>query len=179
MAFLFMAFTACQKEDERPAGLKPVVKSDSLSAVVSVNSPGTYLATKGTLKINVGDSTYTFDAAIDSVAFVAVELDSTQYFGITAINKEHTLSFGISSAGIARPDTNATVAGTQLLLSSDEKGTIQYTLPKYVSPGDVGKLYLVKFQQDSTLSRGTFYTTLATKGKSTHQRATGTFNLMK
>ncbi len=160
-------------------GLKQVVKTDSVSTAVNLNGPGTFLATKGMLKINVGDSTYTFDAATDSIAFVSVELDSNRYFGITAINKAHTLSFGISSAGVARPDTNAIIAGTQLLFNTDSKGTVQYTLAKNISIADVGKIYLLKFQQDSTLTRGTFHTTLAVKGKSTYQRATGTFNLLK
>ena len=159
-------------------GLKQVVKPDSISSAVNANGPGAFLATKGSLNINVGDSTFTFDAAIDSIAFVNVELDSNQYFGITAINKAHTLSFGISSAGVARADTNAAIAGTQLLLNHD-KGAMQYTLAKNISLADVGKIYLIKFQQDSTLTRGTFYTTLAVKGKTTYQRATGTFNLLK
>ncbi len=160
-------------------GLKQVVKSDSVNTIADLNGPGTFLATKGTLKINVGNSTYTFDATKDSIAFVSVELDSNRYFGITAINKAHTLSFGISSAGVAHADTNATIAGTQLLFNTDDKGTVQYTLAKNISVADVGKIYLLKFQQDSTLTRGTFYTTLAVKGKSTYQRATGTFNLLK
>src|SRR5437868_1564894 len=101
IVFLFLllaAFSACQKEDEVPIGLKAGLKNDSVNRAINLNSPGTFLAAKGLLKITVEDSTYIFDAAKDSIAFVSVGLDSNKYFGITAINKAHTISFGISSA---------------------------------------------------------------------------------
>jgi len=177
--FLFLllaAFAACQKEDEKPMGLKAVSKNDSLSAAVNLDGPGTFLAAKGLLKITVEDSTYIFDAATDSIAFVSIDLDSNKYFGITAINKAHTISFGISSAGIARADTNSTIAGTQLLFSNDDNRAVQYTLSKYAR--DMGKINLIKFQQDSTLTKGAFYTILSRQGRpSSFYKTTGTFDL--
>ena len=182
IVFLFLllaAFTACQKEDEKPMGAsKTATENELLSNGIDVNGPGTFLAIKGLLKITVEDSTYIFDAAKDSVAFVSVALDSTRYFGITAINKDHTVSFGISSAGVARADTNSTIAGTQLLFSNDD-GAVQYTLSKYISTHDMGKIDLVKFKQDSTLSKGTFSTILSRKDKpSSYYKTTGTFYLL-
>lgn len=167
IVFLFLllaAFTACQKEDEKPVGLK-AGKNDSISAAINLDAPGTLLAVNGILKITVEDSTYIFDAAKDSIAFVSVDLDSNKYFGITAINKAHTVSFGISSAGVARADTNSIIAGSQLLFSDDDGRAVQYTLSKYISARDMGKINLVKFQQDSTLTKGTFYTILSRQGK--------------
>ena len=181
IVFLFLllaAFSACQKEDEIPVGLKAGSKNDSISAAINVDAPGTFLAVNGLLKITVEDSTYIFDAAKDSIAFVSVDLDSSKYFGITAINKAHTVSFGISSAGIARADTNSVIAGTQLLVNDDDIPSVQYTLSKYISTRDIGKINLIKFQQDSTLTKGTFYTILSRQGKpSSFYKTTGTFDL--
>lgn len=181
IVFLFLllaAFSACQKEDEVPMGLKTGAKNDSLSAAINLNGPGTFLAVKGLLKINIEDSTYIFDAATDSIAFVSVDLDSNRYFGITAINKAHTVSFGISSAGVARADTNSVIAGSQLLFNGDDRPAVQYTLSKYISLRDMGKINLIKFQQDSTLTKGTFYTILSRQGKtSSFYKTTGTFDL--
>jgi len=181
LVFLFLllaAFTACQKEDEKPAGLRGGSKNDSLSAAINIDAPGTFLAVKGLLKITVEDSTYIFNAAEDSIAFVSVDLDSTKYFGITAINKAHTVSFGISSAGTAKTDTNTVIAGSQLLFSDEDNAAVQYTLSKYISTRDMGKINLIKFQQDSTLTKGTFYTILSRQGKpSSYYKTTGTFDL--
>ena len=180
IVFLFLllaAFTACQKEDEKPVGLK-AGKNDSISAAINLAAPGTLLAVNGILKITVEDSTYIFDAAKDSIAFVSVDLDSNKYFGITAINKAHTVSFGISSEGVARADTNSVIAGSQLLFSDDDGRAVQYTLSKYISARDMGKINLIKFQQDSTLTKGTFYTILSRQGKpSSFYKTTGTFDL--
>ncbi len=178
LLLLLAAFTACQKEDGKPIGLKADAKSDSISAAINLGAPGTLLAVKGLLKITVEDSTYVFDAATDSIAFVSVDVDSNKYFGITAINKAHTVSFGISSAGVARADTNSVIAGSQLLFSDDDHPATQYTLPKYISVRDMGKINLIKFQQDSTLTKGTFYTILSRQGKpSSYYTTTGTFDL--
>lgn len=180
LGLLLAAFSACQKEDEKPMGaFKAGLKNDSLSASINVNAPGTFLAVKGILKISIEDSTFVFDAAKDSIAFVSIALDSSRYFGITAINKDHTVSFGISSAGIARADTNTAIAGSQLLFSDDDNTAVQYTLSKYLSARDMGKINLVKFQQDSTLTKGTFYTILSRQGKpSSYYKTTGTFDLL-
>ncbi len=58
IVFLFLllaAFTACQKEDEKPIGLKAGLKSDSLGTAINLDAPGTFLAAKGLLKITVED----------------------------------------------------------------------------------------------------------------------------
>ena len=93
---------------------KSTLNSDSTKASSFVTSPGNFLAISGTLKIKINDSAYTFDAATDSIAFVNVRVDgSNQYFGITAINKEHNMSFGISSEGFVFSNINRSIAGSQ------------------------------------------------------------------
>ena len=106
------------------------------SAALALNSPDNYLAVKGTLKIFLPDSTYTFDASRDSIAFVNVSSGDKKYFGNTAINKEHSMSFGISSAGNAVTNANSPVAGSQLLLSRINKPNTEYTLPQNVASMD-------------------------------------------
>jgi uncharacterized protein YdeI (BOF family) len=106
------AIISCRKDETTNLMLeKAVVKADT------VNSPGNFLAIKGTLSIKVGDTTYMFDAAKDSIAFINVNIDSNKYYGITAINKAHTMSFGISSPGLAASNQINTIAGSQLLFS--------------------------------------------------------------
>ena len=96
--FIFIALLlsgmviSCQKDETAKGDTS--TKADSTSI-----SPDNYLAASGTLTVTVGDSTYRFDAAKDSVAFVNVHSGDSSYFGITAINKAHNMSFGISSAG--------------------------------------------------------------------------------
>lgn len=166
---------SCQKDNQDMVTTSSKTDSSTLIA----NMPGNYLAVKGTLKISLPDSTYTFDASKDSVAFVNMSSGDTQYFGITAINKEHSMSFGISSAGNAAKNVNSPVAGTQLLLSRVNKPNVEYTLPQNVDSLDFGKITLTAYKQDSVLAKGTFYTFLTPDSKTGQPayKVKGTFSL--
>jgi len=128
---------SCQKDDDMK-DVSAAVKIDS-----TLNASGNYLAVKGSLKITIQDSTYIFDAARDSIAFVNVHSGDSQYFGITAINKEHNMSFGISSAGSAASNANTNVAGSQFLLSSGINPNIEYALTPNAASQDFGKISLI------------------------------------
>jgi hypothetical protein len=166
---------SCQKDNQDMVTTS--TKADS--STLTLNTPGNYLAVKGTLKISLPDSTYTFDAAKDSIAFVNVSAGDTQYFGITAINKAHNMSFGISSAGNATANVNSPVAGTQLLLSRVNKPNVEYTLPQNVTSEDFGKINLTAYKKDSVLAKGTFYTFLTPNSKTGQPayKVKGTFSL--
>ena len=87
LLLILVTISSCQK-DENVKGMdsnKSIAAADSVSNL-SVNTPGNFLAGSGTLKITIEDSTYTFDAAKDSVAFINVRSGDSKYFGITAIN---------------------------------------------------------------------------------------------
>jgi hypothetical protein len=174
---LAVMFYSCQKDSQDVVASTPQAKTDT--ATVTLNTPGNDLALKGTLKISLPDSTYTFDASRDSIAFVNVNSGNTQYFGITAINKEHSMSFGISSAGSAVSNSNSPVAGSQLLLSRVNKPNLAYTLPQSIASKDFGKISLTAYKQDSLLAKGTFYTFLTTgiNGDTTTRKVKGTFSL--
>lgn len=181
LAFVLLSlfFTACQKEQDITAVNKAGSKKDSVNSNIALSNPGNFLATSGSVTIKVDDSTYVFDATKDSVAFVNIKVDSAKYFGIAAINKAHTLSFGVSSQGAVAADVNNPVAGIQLLLNQGDKTGIQYTLPKNVGAAQSGKLNITRYMQDSTLAQGTFYTILSkqTEQGLNYHRATGTFKL--
>ena len=169
---------SCQKDNQdMVAATTSQLKTDS--STVTLNTPGNDLAVKGTLKISLPDSTYVFDASRDSIAFINVSSGNTQYFGITAINAAHNMSFGISSAGSAAANSNSAVAGGQLLLSRVNGPNLTYTLPQNVASHDFGKISLTAYKQDSLLARGTFYTFLTTsdKGDTTVRKVKGTFSL--
>jgi len=166
---------SCQKDQDDVAVQSSAAKTDTS---LTLAGPGNYLALKGTLKITIEDSTYTFDAAVDSIAFVNVRSGNGQYFGITAINKAHSMSFGISSSGYAATNLVSPVAGGQFLLSEADKPNTEYALPKLVSSGDFGKISIITFKQDSVLAKGTFYTFLSKDDKpGTASKVKGTFNL--
>lgn len=168
--------SSCQK-DEAVKAAKPEAKSDS--TLSSSLNPGNYLAVKGMLKIKVQDSTYTFNASQDSIAFVNMNIDGEEYFGITAINKAHTLSFGISSPGAAITEMASNVAGAQLLMSIQGRNSLEYTLTKNGRPEDYGTILLNKYNQDSVLAKGTFHTYLAKdkKANPSFYIADGSFEL--
>ncbi|TWI94032.1 hypothetical protein JN11_04849 [Mucilaginibacter frigoritolerans] len=178
-AILIMAVvSSCQKDDTAtPPDSKTTVNADSSLMA----SPGNFLAASGTLEVKFNDSTYTFDAAHDSIAFINVHVDSkTNYFGITAINKNHSMSFGISSLGYANSNINSNVAGGQFLLSTDaQKPAMQLSLSKYAQNSDIGSISLDSYNQGSQLAKGTFITFLAKddKANSPYFRVEGSFDL--
>ncbi|MES2807046.1 MAG: hypothetical protein V4619_00375 [Bacteroidota bacterium] len=143
------------------------------------NNSGNFLATKGSLDITIGDTTYSFNAAKDSIAFINVNIDSNKYFGITAINQQHTMSFGISSPGFAAPQVVNTIAGGQLLFSKSSSG--QFTLSQSKGRGLFNQISLDQYMQDSLITSGTFNAVMINKtgGDSTIVTAKGSFNLQK
>jgi hypothetical protein len=170
---------SCQKDtgEEQVDQKKALLRADS--ALNALTSPGNFLAASGKLTFKVQDSTYTFDAATDSIAFVNMIIDNDRYFGITAINKAHTMSFGISSKGYAISKVKKTIAGGQLLFRPDAIHTDQYTLTRYANPGDAGKIKLSAYRQKNVLAKGTFFTFLS-KGddvNSPFARVEGSFDL--
>jgi len=169
---------SCQKDQDNDVTVNSNLSADS-SSMSALTTPGNYLAVKGSLKITIQDSTYTFDAAHDSIAFVNVHSGSSQYFGITAINKAHNMSFGISSAGNAQSNINTAVAGSQFLIRSSNKPDISFALSQFAASQDFGKISLSTYKQDSVLAKGTFYTFLAKDAKVTSPfyKVKGTFSL--
>jgi len=171
MLLLSGAIFSCQKDDDVKAA-EPVPK------FAPDSSTGNYLASKGTLRLVILDSTYNFDAAIDSIAFVNVHTDNGQYFGITAINKAHTMSFGVSSAGYAQGNVVSKLAGSQFLVKNQADST--YSLTQYPNLQDTGKITLTSYKQDSVLATGSFYTYLSRSGKTAtpeFYKVKGTFSL--
>lgn len=170
--------TSCQK-DESVKTTSAVLPADSTKKLNSVSNPGNFLATKGTLKIKVQDSTYTFDATQDSIAFVNIDIDGEKYYGLTAINKAHTVSFGISSLGSPIAETSGNVSGCQFLVHATGKANLEYTLTHNAPPQDYGTIAIEKYSQDSVLAKGTFHTFLAkdTKPNSSFYIADGSFEL--
>jgi hypothetical protein len=176
---LLVAITSCQKD---PAVTEAVPPGSSFTADSSIfSSSGNFLASRGTLEIKYNDSTYTFDAAKDSIAFINVRVDdTTSYFGITAINKEHSLSFGISSSGRAFSNINRNVAGSQFLLTGDRNTPgQQLSLSRYSGQNQFGNINIIQYNQGNELAKGVFYTFLAKddKANSLYYRVEGTFDL--
>lgn len=173
MVLLFAAaIVSCQKDNAVDLTVEKTIRTDTS------NNSGNFLASQGSLSVTVGDSTYVFNAAEDSIAFINVNIDSNKYFGITAINKQHTMSFGISSPGFAAPDLINTIAGGQLLFSG--KGS-QYTLAQSSGLSKLNEINLSQYMQDSVISKGTFSAVMINKigQDSTTVRAKGSFNLQK
>jgi len=180
---LLAVTTSCQKDPavKDPDSSKIALNTDSANLTAIMSSPGNYLADTGVLKIKIKDSTYTFDASRDSIAFVNVHVDdNNRYFGITAINKEHTMSFGISSSGFVYSNVKSSVAGSQFLLNpDDEKHGMQYSLSKYSGQKDFGNINVVQYNQGNVIAKGTFFTFLAKddKANSPFYRIEGSFEL--
>ena len=170
--------SSCTKDDDVIGNTAPL-KADSAKRFVSVSSPASQLALSGTLTLKIKDSTYTFNAASDSVALVNVFLENKKYYGLTAINKAHTMSFGISSPGYAAAKITDTIAGSQFLLNSAGQTGLEYTLSRSTLLPDMGKLTITQYAQDSVLARGTFVTYLSKDGLTTSSfyKVTGSFNL--
>jgi hypothetical protein len=171
--------SSCQKD----AGYEEIEQkklSANADSALNSSSPDNYLASSGTLTVKVQDSTYVFDASVDSVAFVNLHVGGDRFFGITAINKAHTVSFGISSPGVAASKLNTPIAGGQLLFKPDAIHTDQFTLTRYAEPGDAGKIKLTAYRQKTVLAKGKFFTFMA-KGDSINApfyRVEGKFDLM-
>jgi hypothetical protein len=179
---MMVVISACQKDSEvNDADVKKTGLADSANVSNVVLSPGNYLATSGTLSVIIDDSTYNFDASKDSIAFINVHgNDNNRYFGITAINKQHTLSFGISGSGFVNSNIKAGVAGSQLLLNPDENKPLQqYALSKFTGQKDFGTISIDKYRQGNELAKGSFVTFLAKDEKATTHfyRVTGSFDL--
>ena len=177
--FFIATISSCQKDDavKTPDPSTTTVSADSSA----LSSPNNFLAVSGTLKIKFNDSTYTFDAATDSIAFINVHSeDNTRYFGITAINKAHSMSFGISSAGFPYNNINRAIAGSQFIMSGDTKTpALALSLSRYSEPKSLGNINLMQYKSASELAKGTFYTFMAKddKANSPYYRVEGTFDL--
>jgi hypothetical protein len=183
LVLLLAMTTSCQKDPavKDPDTSKVALSTDSTNVGVIASSPGNFLATTVFLNIKIKDSTYTFVAAHDSIAFVNVHVDEdNRYFGITAINKEHTMSFGISSSGFVYSNTNNGIAGSQFLLNpDDEKHGMQFSLSRYSGQKDFGNIKIVQYNQGNVLAKGSFFTFLAKddKANSPFYRVEGSFDL--
>ena len=184
LLLIMVMISSCQKDEsvKDMDTVKPQISSaiDSASTLSVSNNPDNFLAGKGTLKITIKDSTYTFDAATDSIAFINVHSGDSKYFGITAINKAHTMSFGISSIGLASANTTSRIAGGQFLFKADDKKPVlQYTLTQFVGQDDSGKISIEKYNNENIIAKGTFFTFLAKDDKvnSPFYRVEGDFEL--
>jgi len=174
---LLSAFvSSCQKDEAVKAATTEDKADSSLSTAAN---PGNYLAVKGSLKVKVQDSTYTFNAAQDSIAFVNMTIDGEEYFGVTAINKAHSVSFGISSLGAPIAEMTNNVAGAQFLLSAPGKSNTKYTLSSNTRPEDYDTIALEKYNQNTVFAKITFHTYLAKdkKPNSAFYSAEGSFEL--
>ena len=183
LLLIMVMISSCQKDEsvkDMDTAKPPVTAAVDSASSLNVNTPDNFLAGKGTLKITIKDSTYTFDAATDSVAFINVHSGDSKYFGITAINKAHTMSFGISSIGFASANTTSKVAGSQFLFNADDKKPVlQYTLTQYVGQDDSGKISIEKYNNENIKAKGTFFTFLAKddKADSPFYKVEGSFEL--
>jgi hypothetical protein len=162
LLLLLALVSSCQKDEsvKDMSADNIALKTDSVKKLGVVSSAGNYLAVKGTLTVKVLDSIYTFDASKDSVAFINMMVDGSQYYGVTAINKAHTISFGISSQGSPIAATTGSVAGCQFLLNVADKPNMQYTLTHNSPLKDFGAVTMEKYNQETELAKGTFYTYL-------------------
>jgi len=176
LTLISVVLTACQKDEnvtQTTTQLTDSVKASSSSA------SGNFLASKGTLSVKLKDSTYTFNAEQDSIAFVNINIDGEQYYGLTAINKAHTVSFGISSSGAPIDDVASNISGAQVLLKGTSKKNLEYTLIQSQQPQKLGNISIEKYNQDTTLAKGTFHTVVATDTKVTSPKydVEGSFEL--
>ncbi|MCD8740394.1 hypothetical protein LT679_07250 [Mucilaginibacter roseus] len=166
--------TSCRKDEDLQS-----FKNDKDSTALP-SSSGSFIATTGELSITFNDSTYIFDAEKDSIAFVRVDTAGNKYFGITAINDSHSMSFGISGLGEAINKSSTKVEGSQFLFVND-KADSSFTLSKSAHEMDLGKLSLKKYtnEKDDVAAKGTFVTYLAsdTGKNATLHKVTGKFDI--
>jgi hypothetical protein len=177
-ALITTVMTSCQK-DESVKKSEIQVSADTAKQLTLVSTPGNYLASKGILTVKLPDSTYTFDAQQDSVAFVNIIIDGNEYYGVTAINKAHTVSFGISSSGMPIDELSSYVSGAQFLVRGGSQPNLEYTLIPNARQQNFGVISIEKYNQDTTLAKGTFHTFLAkdTKPNSPYYTVDGSFEL--
>ena len=176
---LISAFLASCQKDENVKKTEQQSQADSTKKLTTTSAPGNYLAGKGTLTIKLQDSTYTFNAEEDSIAFVNLTIDGNQYYGLTAINKAHTVSFGISSSAVPIAEIDSYVSGCQFLLRPPGKTNLEYTLTRNASSQGFGTISIEQYNQDNILAKGNFHTYLAkdTKVNAPFYMAEGTFEL--
>ena len=176
LTLISVVLTACQKDENVTQTAVQIADSAKVS---TASTSGNFLASKGTLTVKLKDSTYTFNAEQDSIAFVNINIDGEQYYGLTAINKAHTVSFGISSSGAPIDDVASYVSGAQVLLKGTEKKNLEYTLIQSQLPQKSGTISIEKYNQDITLAKGAFHTTVATDSKTTSPKyeVEGSFEL--
>jgi hypothetical protein len=176
LLIVIMAASCTKDEDIKAIDAK---KTDSIRSINFPLTRANMLAVSGTLTIKVKDSIYTFDAKSDSIAIVNIYLEDQKYFGITAINKAHTMSFGISSPGYAASNSTKRVAGGQFLFNNGNIKNDEYTLSQNDSIPEPGKIILTQYTRDSVLAKGTFFTYLSKDIKSTSPfyKVEGSFNL--
>ena len=173
---LSVTVTSCRKDEIQAADKEEI--TDTAAVVPSL---GGYLATTGKLKIKFNDTSYVFDARADSIAFIKVDTAGKQYFGITAINDAHTISFGISGKGAAADKIEANVAGTQFLFRQNSIQQQAFTLSNKAHALDIGNFVLKKYRyaNDELVLKGTFTAYLASDTDTTAQlhKVTGSFDL--
>jgi hypothetical protein len=176
LTLISVVLTACQKDENVTQTTAQAADSTKIS---TMPTSGNFLASKGILTVKLKDSTYTFNAEQDSVAFVNINIDGEQYYGLTAINKAHNVSFGISSSGAPIDEVASYVSGAQFLLKGVGKKNLEYTLIQSQQPQKSGTIAIEKYNQDTTLAKGTFHTTLATdiKASSPKYEVEGSFEL--
>lgn len=181
--FAQVLISSCRKDNE--SGLPNTeiseLKSDSSQINSRTNATQYLLASSGKLQIKVNNTSYSFDAVRDSIVFIYVHPDdSSAYYGITAINKEHTLSFGLSSPGILQTKVATKIGGTQLLVkSSENKPITEYALSVTNSMKDPGSIKLQHLSLLNGPASGTFSTflTVSSISPSSVYKVSGKFNL--
>lgn len=176
LLLLSAVMVSCQKEQN----LKDTQLNEiNPNLLAKISMPGTYLASSGILTVTIKDSTYVFDAKKDSIAYVNLYLDNKTYFGITAINKEHTLSFGISSPGFAQANQRKDIAGSQFIVSAGNTANIQYALTPSASLQRISTISFNRYAQDTTMAKGNFiaYLTPSMKSDSSFYQVKGEFDL--
>ncbi len=158
MALLIFG-TACRKDDSLAA---TTTKADSTSINSFFTNPGNYLATSGILELKVNGTILNFNATTDSIALVNLTtVGNKHFYGLSAINKAHTASFGITSAGVLHVSGGSSIAGSQLLvLSADKQPVTAYSLSTASLKTGVGSLNFNRFAKDSLLTMGSFVTYL-------------------
>ena len=171
---------SCQKDESvKKLQAENKLMADSAKKANPAPTPGNYLASKGILKVKIRDSTYTFNAEQDSIAFVNININGVEYYGVTAINRAHTVSFGISSSAVPIAEMASYVSGCQFLTRGPGKKNLELTLTKNATPQNFGTILIDQYNQDTILAKGTFHTYLAkdTKPSSPLVVAEGSFEL--